>query len=97
MAASGLSCRKPLVGTKWASSLLLCTNGPRKLPSGHVAPLFMAVKLFSCSIGVTRAVTIESLLDSGCGLSHISTRDGCNGSCVKLEDSNRPEVEIRYV
>jgi len=26
MAASGHSCRKPLVGTGWAISLLLCTN-----------------------------------------------------------------------
>jgi len=31
MAASGLSCRKPLVSsTEWAISLLLCTNGLRK-------------------------------------------------------------------
>ena len=29
MAASELSCRKPLVGTGWAISLLLCTNGLR--------------------------------------------------------------------
>jgi len=36
MAASGLSCRKPLVSTGWAISLLLCTNGLRKRSSGHV-------------------------------------------------------------
>jgi len=30
VAASGCSCRKPLVGTGWATSLLLCTNELRK-------------------------------------------------------------------
>jgi len=69
MTASGLSCRKPLVGTEWAISLLLCKNGLRKWSSGHVGPLFLAVKLFSHSVG-PRAMTIASLLDSGCGLSH---------------------------
>ena len=46
MAASGLGCRKPLVGTGWAISLLLCTNGLRKLFSGHAGPPFPAVKHF---------------------------------------------------
>ena len=50
VAASGLGCRKPLVGTGWAISLLLCTNELRKRSSGHVGPPFLAVKLFSCSI-----------------------------------------------
>ena len=31
VAVSGLSGRKPLVGTWWAISLLLCTNGLRKV------------------------------------------------------------------
>ena len=53
MTASGLSCRKYLVGTGWAISLLLCTNGLRKQSSGHVGPPFLAVKLFSCSVGAT--------------------------------------------
>ena len=51
--ASGLSCRKTLVSTGWAVSLLLCTNGLRKPSSGHVGPPFLAVKLFSCSVGAT--------------------------------------------
>ena len=51
VAASGLSCRKPLVGTGYAISLLLCTNGLRKWSSGHVGPPFLAVKLFSRSVG----------------------------------------------
>ena len=52
MAASELSCRKPFVGTGWAISLLRCMNGLRKQSSGHVGPLFWAVKLFSRSVGV---------------------------------------------
>ena len=35
MAASGLDCRKALVGTGWAISLL-CMNGLRKQTSGLV-------------------------------------------------------------
>ena len=46
MAASGLSCRKPLGGTGCAISLLLCMNGLRKWSSGHVGTPFLAVKLF---------------------------------------------------
>ena len=43
IAASGLSCRKPLIGTRWAISLLFCTNGLTKWSSGHVGPPFLAV------------------------------------------------------
>ena len=53
MAASGLSCRKPLVGTGWAISLFFHTNGLRKQSFGHVGPPFLVVKLFSCSVGAT--------------------------------------------
>ena len=52
-AASGLSCRKPLVSSGWATSLLLCANRLRKQSSGHVGPSFLAVKLFSRSVGAT--------------------------------------------
>ena len=52
-AAPGLSQRKHLVGTGWAISLLLCTNGLRKQSYVHVQPPFLAVKLFSHSIGAT--------------------------------------------
>ena len=55
MAASGLCCRKPLVGTVWAISLLLCMNGWRKQSSGHVGSPFLAVKLFTHSVGMTMA------------------------------------------
>jgi len=53
MAASGLSCRKPLVSTGWATSLLLCTNRLRKSSPGHAEPPFLAVRLFSHSVGTT--------------------------------------------
>jgi len=46
----GFSCRKLLVSTGWAVSLLLCMNGLRKQSSGLPFP---AVKLFSRSVGVT--------------------------------------------
>jgi len=43
MSASGFGCRK---STAWvAISLLFCTNGLRKQFSGHVRPLFPALKL----------------------------------------------------
>ena len=34
-----------------------------------------------------RAVTIASLSDSWCGLSHKRAQDGCNDTCVMLEAS----------
>jgi len=53
--------------------------------SSHVEPPFVAVKLFSHSIGAT--IGAVSSLDTGCGLSHKCAQDGCNGTCVKLEAS----------
>ena len=51
MAASGPDCRKVLVGTGWAISLLLCMNRLRKQSGDHWL----------------RAMTIENSLVSGCG------------------------------
>jgi len=48
MAASGLGCRKALLATGWANSLLH-TNGPRKQPSGLVECTFLTTKLLSQS------------------------------------------------
>jgi len=48
-------------------------NGLRKQTPDHVGPPFIAVKLFSLPIWGDhwpRAMTIESSLESGCGLSH---------------------------
>ena len=72
MAASGLSCRKSLVSTGWAISPLLCKK---------------CEAIFSLCKGQPLTTTASSL-DSGCGLSHESAQDGCNGTCVKLEASN---------
>ena len=60
--ASGLSCRKPLVGTGWAISLLLCTNGLSKWSSGHVRPPFPKLvtvleysqKLHKAAVGIAK-------------------------------------------
>ena len=49
MAASGIDCRKALVGTGWAISLLLCMNWLRKQFCGHVGPPFLTMILFSWS------------------------------------------------
>ena len=74
MAASGLGCGKALVGTGYAISPLLCTNGLRKQSSGHVEPLFWLrtsifhfVSLYRWSF--VEYLTIESSLTSGCALS----------------------------
>ena len=57
-------------------SLLLCINGLRKQSSGHAEPPFLAVKLFSHSVGAT-------ISQEGCGLSYISARYGCNDNPSK--------------
>ena len=44
MAMSGLSFENTLVGTGWAVSVLLCTDGLRKQSSNLVGPPFPAVK-----------------------------------------------------
>ena len=83
MVTSGHSCRKPFVGNGWAMSLLLCTNGLRKQSSGHVGPPLLAVKQ-----PLAKSHDYCKLFRSGCGLSHKSAKDGCNGTRVKLEASN---------
>ena len=64
-------------------------NRLRVHSSGYAGPPFLAVKLFSQSVGVAigpcRARTV---VESGCGLSHESAQDGCNDTCVKLGASN---------
>jgi len=82
MATSGRSCRKLLVSTGCAISLFLCMNGLIKWSSDHEA-------ILSPSRGDhwPTAVTIASLLDSGCGLSQECAQDGCIGTCMKLEAS----------
>jgi len=54
MAASELGCRKALVGTGYAISLLLCTNGNSLQDLG---PPFLAMKFF---LGLYRLSLAES-------------------------------------
>jgi len=50
----GLAVESPwLAMGGWAISLLLRMNGLRKKCSGHIGPPFLAVKLFSLSVGAT--------------------------------------------
>jgi len=49
----GLAVESPWSALGGPFSLLLCTNGLRKWSSGHVGPPFLAVRLFSCSVGAT--------------------------------------------
>ena len=77
-----VSCRKVLLTMGRPFISLLCMNGFRKVfwlcgasISGNEA-LFWSARL--------RAVTMENLLISGCGLSHESVEDGCKASWVKF-------------
>ena len=89
MAASGLSCRKPLISPGLAISLLLCMKGLRKQYSGCRASISGSEAIFSLCTGDhwPRHMTIASSLDSGCVLSFECVQDGCNGTCVKSKAS----------
>ena len=94
MAASGHSCRKPLVSTGWAIPLLLCTNGLRKRPSGHVCRACISGS--EGSVGATIGQEpIASSLDSGWGLSLKCVQLGCNGTCVKLNRNHDAYCPIK--
>ena len=69
----GLACRKALVGTGRAISVLFGINGLRNKSSYLVGPPFLAFTVhFSAIPGwhFPRAL-IESLLTGGCGWSHV--------------------------
>jgi len=69
MAMSELDCRKALVGTGLAITLLLSANGLRKHSFGLAGILFLVLKFFSvysCCLWL-RVITIESSIISGCG------------------------------
>ena len=82
IAASGLDYRKALVGTGWAISLH-CLNQLRKAVLWSCgASVLSNDNFFSVCTGGhwLRAMTIENLLMSGCGLSHKSAEGGYKGS-----------------
>ena len=86
MAFSGFHFRNALVGSEWATVILLSMNGLRKQPSHRALCPFRRGILFpslasSCRLS---AVTIASSLMGGRGLSHEREENGCKSTCVKL-------------
>jgi len=82
MAVSGLGFENALVGSEWATAVLLCTNRLRN----RTAPIsdgeaFIPVWVSSCQLS---AVTIASSLMGGCGFSHKHVEDGCKSTCVEF-------------
>ena len=60
MAASGLNCGKPLVGTGWVISFFLCMNGlGKQFWPGRAS--ISGRKLFSHSIGATIGQVLQLL------------------------------------
>ena len=84
MAISGLSFRNTLVGSWWATSLLLCKDEVKKKQSSRLArhpSLELGEATFPAWVSSfqPKAVTIASSLMGGCGLSHECVEDGCIG------------------
>jgi len=79
MAISRLSFENTLVVTWWAVSVLLCTNGLRKLLSPCWIPLLAVKHFFLC---LDERLPAEShdhckLVNDGYGLNHERVEDGC--------------------
>ena len=85
MAASGLSCKKSL-GQHWVAhfSPPLLEQAKKMVfwPCRASISDGEAIWLICKDDHWSRAVTIASLLDSGCGVSHEYAQDGCNGTCT---------------
>jgi len=78
MAVSGLSFGNALVGSGWATAVLLCMNGlSAHFWWGNLFPVWAS----SCRLS---AMAIASLLMGGCGLSHGHVEDRCKSNCVKF-------------
>jgi len=74
-----------VVGSGWATAVLVGMNGLRKQSSRPARcpfpETFIPVWASGCWLS---AVTTASLLMGGCGLSHICVEDGCKSTCVNL-------------
>ena len=87
MAVSGLCFGNALVGSEWATAVLLYTRmGCETVLLPCTAPIsgreaFIPVWVSGCRLS---AVTIASLLMGGCGLSHECVEDGCKSTCVEF-------------
>jgi len=86
MAVSGLHFGNELVGSEWATAVLLCTNRLRKQSSCLAWRPFPVGKHLSQSGERLPAecMTIASSLMGGCGLSHECVEDGCESTCVEF-------------
>ena len=96
MAISGLSFRNTLVGSRWATAVLLCMNGLRNCPlTLHGAPFqwedFFPSLVSGCRLS---AVTIASSLISGFGFSHEHVGHGRKSACVKFAAENATELGL---
>ena len=82
MAVSGLRFENALVGSEWATAVLLCTIGLRKPSSYPARRPFIAGSIYPSLGELYRlsAVTIASLLMGGSGLSHDCVEDGCTST-----------------
>jgi len=79
MAVSGLCFENALVGSEWATAVLLCTNRLTKQSSCPAWHPFPTGKHLSQSGRV-----VASSLMGGCGLSHERVEDGRKSTCVEF-------------
>ena len=84
MAVSGLRFGNALVGSEWATAVLLWMNGLRKQSSYPEQRPFQAGKHLWTSGCRLSAVTIASSLMGGCSLSHKHVEDCCKNTCVEF-------------
>ena len=77
-----LSLRNTSVGSGWATAVLLCMNGLRKVLSPWTVPISSGEALFPVWVSGCQ-LTIASSLIGGCGLCHECVEDGSKGTCVE--------------
>jgi len=94
MAISALSFT--LVGSGWATAVLICMNRFRNNPLTLYSTHFQQGNVFQVWVSGCQlsAMTIASLLKGGCVLSHEHVEDGCESTCVKFGAENMTEQEI---
>ena len=78
MAVSRLRFDNALVGSEWATAVLLCTNRLRKQSSCPARIPFLGERL------PAECRDYCQLVNGGCGLSHERVEDGCKSTCVEL-------------
>ena len=86
MIVSGLHFGNALVGSEWATAVLLCINGLRKQSSYPVRHPFLVGSIY---LSLAEQLPDEfrdyfQLVKGGCGLSHEHVEDGCKSTCVEF-------------